>query len=294
MGDVFVSYHHEDLDVAMEACKALENAGMKCWIAPRDEYAGEQYEDSIDRGLSEAKIVVFIGSTNSNTSKGCRKELLSAEEYYSLPIIPFWIDDTEPARGLKLRLAGVQRIDALTRPIDYSRLVRDARHFVEAANFRSDQPEESKRQTPAETAAVDEQSKIIEAIDILEKVLQDPITLNDPKVQAFFSKWNQHTGEAPEKTAQVAVNEQTENQVEEKQSQSGLAQVKQIYEQLDEQAKKLVDSEQLSDAQKEQLKRWQILQDTQKKIFQIQQDVTTNKAKSQQKAFSKWDEYIRS
>ncbi len=49
-----------------------------------------------------------------------------------------------------------------------------------------------------------------------------------------------------------------------------------------------------ADAQKQQMERWKILQDTQTKIFEIQQDVTVNKAKTTDKMFNKWDEYIRS
>ena len=42
-----------------------------------------------------------------------------------------------------------------------------------------------------------------------------------------------------------------------------------------------------ADAQKQQMERWKILQDTQTKIFEIQQDVTVNKAKTQDKMFNK-------
>lgn len=48
-----------------------------------------------------------------------------------------------------------------------------------------------------------------------------------------------------------------------------------------------------ADAQKQQMERWKILQDTQTKIFEIQQEVTVNKAKTQDKMFNKWDDYIR-
>ncbi len=49
----------------------------------------------------------------------------------------------------------------------------------------------------------------------------------------------------------------------------------------------------MAETQKQQMRRWQILQDTQTKIFEIQQDVTVNKAKTQDKMFQKWDDYIR-
>ena len=47
------------------------------------------------------------------------------------------------------------------------------------------------------------------------------------------------------------------------------------------------------DAQKQQMERWKILQDTQTKIFELQQEVTVHKAKTQDKMFNKWDDYIR-
>jgi hypothetical protein len=46
--------------------------------------------------------------------------------------------------------------------------------------------------------------------------------------------------------------------------------------------------------QNQQMQRWRILQDTQAKIFEVQQNVTLNKAKTQDKAFKKLDRYIRS
>lgn len=48
-----------------------------------------------------------------------------------------------------------------------------------------------------------------------------------------------------------------------------------------------------SDELKNQLERWKILQDTQKQIFEIQQDVTANKAATQDTAYKRWDQYIR-
>lgn len=49
-----------------------------------------------------------------------------------------------------------------------------------------------------------------------------------------------------------------------------------------------------SDNQKQQMERWKIVQDTQTQIFSIQQDVTAHKAQTQDKAYKKWDEFIRS
>jgi hypothetical protein len=48
------------------------------------------------------------------------------------------------------------------------------------------------------------------------------------------------------------------------------------------------------DARKQRDQRWKLQQELQNKIFEIQQDVTTNRAQTQDKAARKWDEYIRS
>jgi hypothetical protein len=45
--------------------------------------------------------------------------------------------------------------------------------------------------------------------------------------------------------------------------------------------------------QKKQMERWKILQDTQTQIFSIQQDVTAHKAHPPDKAYRRWDQYIR-
>ncbi len=47
-------------------------------------------------------------------------------------------------------------------------------------------------------------------------------------------------------------------------------------------------------AEKAEWNKWKIVQDTQNKIYEIQQTVTVDKAKTQDKMFNKWDEYIKS
>ena len=45
--DVFISYSSQDKAVAGAICKYLENAGVACWIAPRNVTPGEFYAESI-------------------------------------------------------------------------------------------------------------------------------------------------------------------------------------------------------------------------------------------------------
>jgi hypothetical protein len=48
-----------------------------------------------------------------------------------------------------------------------------------------------------------------------------------------------------------------------------------------------------AERQKAEWTKWKVLQDTQTKMYEIQQDVTLNRAKTQDKMYNKWDEYIR-
>ena len=47
------------------------------------------------------------------------------------------------------------------------------------------------------------------------------------------------------------------------------------------------------DRQRQALERWKILRETQSKIFQLQQDVTIQRARSGHAAHRAWEEFIR-
>ena len=61
----------------------------------------------------------------------------------------------------------------------------------------------------------------------------------------------------------------------------------------DMQQAQTIKTEIASTAQKQQMERWKIMQDTQTKCFEIQQETTLNRAKTQDKLFNKWDDYIK-
>lgn len=46
--------------------------------------------------------------------------------------------------------------------------------------------------------------------------------------------------------------------------------------------------------QKSEWNMWKMVEDTQNKIYEIQQTVAVDQAKTQDKMFNKWDEYIKS
>ena len=72
---VFISYASQDASVANAVVSALERAGLKCWIAPRDVTPGALYADEIVRAINQAKVVILILSERAAASPHVGKEI---------------------------------------------------------------------------------------------------------------------------------------------------------------------------------------------------------------------------
>jgi TolB-like protein len=72
---LFISYASQDAAVADTVVGALERAGLKCWIAPRDVVPGALYADEIVRAINEARVVVVILSEQAVASPHVGKEI---------------------------------------------------------------------------------------------------------------------------------------------------------------------------------------------------------------------------
>ena len=60
--DVFISHSTKDKAVSDAVCAALENAGIRCWIAPRDVLPGRSFPGEITRGIETSKAMVLVFS----------------------------------------------------------------------------------------------------------------------------------------------------------------------------------------------------------------------------------------
>ena len=72
---VFISYATHNTALAKKACSALEAAGHRCWIAPRNVIPGTLYAEGIVRALDESTIVVLILSEQAIASAHVGKEI---------------------------------------------------------------------------------------------------------------------------------------------------------------------------------------------------------------------------
>jgi hypothetical protein len=72
---VFMSCASADAAIADAVVAALENAGLPCWIAPRNVVPGSPYGDEIVGAINDAQVVVLILSGHAVASAHVCKEI---------------------------------------------------------------------------------------------------------------------------------------------------------------------------------------------------------------------------
>jgi hypothetical protein len=129
--DVFISYPHKNKAIADAACAMLENAGVRCWIAPRDVSPGAEWAGSIVAAIARCKVMVLIFSSYANQSKQIHREVQQAFDK-EVPVVPFRIENVTPAETLSYYLGPVHWLDALTPPLEdhLQRLTQSVQAFL--------------------------------------------------------------------------------------------------------------------------------------------------------------------
>lgn len=105
MADIFISHSSKDKEIADKLCQAMEEKGLKCWIAPRDIVPGTEWAVSISDAISDIGAMVVIYSENSAASTQVPKEIGLADKRGKF-IVPYKIDDMELTGAFDYYLAG--------------------------------------------------------------------------------------------------------------------------------------------------------------------------------------------
>lgn len=115
--DVFLSYSSRDKPVADAVCATLEQANVRCWIAPRDILPGKEYGEAIITAIEDCRIFVLIFSSHANESAHVRREVERSISKGKV-IVPFRIDRTLPTKAMEFALSNTHWLDALTPPLE--------------------------------------------------------------------------------------------------------------------------------------------------------------------------------
>ncbi len=108
---IFISHASEDKRAVRSLAAALRRLGWTVWIDEAEIPGGEEWSASLLRALEASWIVVLVVSHASMTSKWVRREIAAADRL-GRRIIPVVIDPAPYPDDLRIRLAGVQQIDA--------------------------------------------------------------------------------------------------------------------------------------------------------------------------------------
>lgn len=114
--DAFISYSSKDKLTADAACATLEAAGIRCWIAPRDIRAGEEYGEAIINAIDRCRVMVLVFSSSSNDSRQIHREIERAVAK-GVSIVPLRIEEIAPTKSMEYFLGGIHWLDALTPPL---------------------------------------------------------------------------------------------------------------------------------------------------------------------------------
>lgn len=114
--DVFISHSAQDKNVAETICGALEEAAIRCWVAPRDVRPGKSFPGEITRAIQQSKVMLLIFSKRSNSSEQVLREVQLAVDCH-LPIVRLRIEDITLSDDLRYYLSTPQYLDALTTPL---------------------------------------------------------------------------------------------------------------------------------------------------------------------------------
>jgi hypothetical protein len=108
---VFVSYAGEDRALADEWCRAVEAAGLPCWIAPRNIPPGADWAAQIIDGIDGAWALLLLLTAASNQSPQVRREVERAV-HKQVPVLPLRIHDIALSKSLEYFLSAQHWFDA--------------------------------------------------------------------------------------------------------------------------------------------------------------------------------------
>ncbi|MFI4974325.1 MAG: TIR domain-containing protein [Caulobacterales bacterium] len=114
--DVFISHSSLDKAAADAVCHGLEAHGIRCWIAPRDQVAGQPYGEQITDAIHAAKAMVLVFSDNVNKSQAVLNEINIAANA-NVTIVPFRIAAVEFNPELNYYLGRTHWLDAFPHPV---------------------------------------------------------------------------------------------------------------------------------------------------------------------------------
>jgi hypothetical protein len=130
--DAFISYASADQGIAMDVVNRLENAGVSCWIAPRDIVPGVMYADALYYAIQAAPLFIVLMSKVANNSRHIARELEIAQQMHKA-VVPLRIEVFESTGAFCYYTRAEQFFPWLTEPdLAVTKIAQAAERMTEA------------------------------------------------------------------------------------------------------------------------------------------------------------------
>ncbi|HLK61174.1 MAG TPA: tetratricopeptide repeat protein [Chthonomonadaceae bacterium] len=114
--DIFLSYSSRDALTANALCKALEEAGNSCWIAPRNILPGQTWSEAIIDAINASKVMLLLFSSASNASPQVLREIERAINK-RLGLIAFRTENVPLSKPMEYFISVTHWLDATSGPL---------------------------------------------------------------------------------------------------------------------------------------------------------------------------------
>ena len=193
--DVFISYsrkdyvdEHKNVIPGNEVSKikeALTKAGITYWFDEEGIYSGQNFVEKIVTNIENAKIFLFLSTTNANKSPWTCKEIASADEFKK-HIIPVRLDPSPYNKKVLFRIADLDYIEYFSNPQKgMEDMIKSIKAYLDelAAEEKRKAEEESKKKEEAQKKAEElkrQQEELFRNIRLENEVLN----VNENKLMA--------------------------------------------------------------------------------------------------------------
>lgn len=108
--DIFISYAEENRAFVEKLVSALEERGLRCWVAFRDIDPSEKWARAITKGLKSSRAVLLIATRHSNASKHVHREINLADEL-NRPLLYILLEEMQLDEELQYFFSGIEYIE---------------------------------------------------------------------------------------------------------------------------------------------------------------------------------------
>ena len=166
--DIFISYSTKDKLSADVLCTKLEQAGIACWVAPRDILPGKTWAEAIVDAIDTCQVFVVIISENSNSSPQVLREIERAVNA-NIPVLPLRIQEVQLSKSLSYYLSSVHWLDAIGKIDKYiPRVAENIRQLMGKTGVEAAPIPEPAKEPPLKLAPPVEVEKEAPALPVVE------------------------------------------------------------------------------------------------------------------------------